>query len=169
MERVETLQREKRALSRGEFEKKYPHLWLLCEIDGDAHQLLYRTTVSSGQPPPPRRSRPTGELGVDPTRFVLHPLVKTGVNPWSDRILVGRAANNDVVLKNDRISKLHAYFHKGPRGWRLVDARSANGTRLDAVAVPANDEGVPVRSGQRVTFGEIEAELIGSADLYERL
>jgi pSer/pThr/pTyr-binding forkhead associated (FHA) protein len=109
------------------------------------------------------------DLDAEPSHYGLHPLAKSGANPWSDRVCVGRAANNDVVLKHDRISKLHAYFHR-PRGaWRLSDANSANGTRVDGAVVPGGGDGVVVKGGQTVSFGPVAGELIASGDLYDAL
>ena len=112
---------------------------------------------------------PTGLAG-EPGRFGLYPVTKGGSNPWSDRVLVGRASNNDIVLRNDRISKLHAYFQCGQRGvWKLHDARSANGTRVDGVVVPPGETGVEIHTGQVVMFGTVSAEVIDSGELYDSL
>lgn len=178
MELLENLQKLKRQLTRGEFEKKFPHPWLIRELDEDERPALFRTMVAHV-----RRLAPTivpkrvhsGEsfaklLAQDPARFGLYPLSKSGSNPWSDRIHVGRASNNDIVLRNDRISKLHAYFQCGARGvWRLFDAKSANGTHVDGVAVPADEEGVEIHSGQFLVFGTVATELIDSATLYDAI
>jgi pSer/pThr/pTyr-binding forkhead associated (FHA) protein len=174
MERVETLQREKRVLSRAEFEKKYAHLWLIVELDEGERQMLFRTMVSSTRRAVAATRRTRGgsmaaDLEVEPERYVLYPLTKSGANPWSDRVCVGRAANNDVVLKNVRISKLHAYFHRQRGAWRLTDAKSANGTRLDGALVPPGEDGIEVKGGEQVAFATITGELIASAELYDAL
>jgi FHA domain-containing protein len=176
MELLENLQKLKRQLTRAEFEKKFQHPWLIRELDEDERPALFRTMVTNikRHPSPPKRSTASDGylrlLGVDPSRFGLYPLSKSGSNPWSDRVLVGRASNNDIVLKNDRISKLHAYFQCGARGiWRLYDAKSANGTRVDGVAVPSGEEGVEIHSGQVVLFGTVATEVVDSATLYDSL
>jgi hypothetical protein len=176
MEPLENLQKLKRQLTRTEFERRYQHPWLIRELEEDERPALFRTMVTNvKRGPPPRRPPLPNEsyakmLAVDASRFGVYPLAKSGSNPWSDRILVGRASNNDIVLRNDRISKLHAYFQCGARGvWRLYDAKSANGTRVDGVAVPAGDDGVEIRSGQVVTFGAVAAEVVDSATLYDNL
>ena len=182
MEISENLQKLKRTLSRAEFERKFPSPWLVRELDEDERPALFRTMVTAprrpgGTPPPPSTPRPpipadglVRHICEDPGRFGLYPLSKTGTNPWSDRVLVGRASNNDIVLRNDRISKLHAYFQLGARGiWRIYDARSANGTRVDGVAVPPGEAGVAIRPGQIVMFGTVATELVDSATLYDSL
>ena len=176
MEQVETIQKAKRQLVRAEFEKKYPHPWLIRELDEDERPALFRTMVSSIKKPIVlAKKHPTGggmaqSLALDPGRYGLYPLIKGGSNPWSDRVLVGRASNNDIVLRNDRISKLHAYFQCGAKGvWRLFDAKSANGTRVDGDVLPAGEEGVEIRSGQVLMFGTLPCEIIGSGELYDAL
>jgi hypothetical protein len=174
---VETPQNAKRQLTRAEFEKRYPHPWLIRELDEDERPALFRTMVSNVKKNPAvsTKKHPHGggmaqALGLDPGRYALYPLSKSGSNPWSDRVLVGRASNNDIVLRNDRISKLHAYFQQSARGvWKLFDAKSANGTRLDGDTVPPGEEGVDVKSGQVVMFGTIPCEVIGSAELWDSL
>lgn len=181
MELLENLQKLKRQLSRAEFEKKFPHPWLVRELDDDERPALFRTMVTNvkkmAPPSPAARAKLTAagagiaqQLAAEPGRFGIYPLAKSGSNPWSDRILVGRASNNDVVIRNDRISKLHAYFQSGARGgWRVYDARSANGTRVDGVLVPPGEEGAEVKSGQMVMFGTVAAQVLDSGELYEAL
>jgi pSer/pThr/pTyr-binding forkhead associated (FHA) protein len=109
-------------------------------------------------------------LRSDSHRFCLCPVVKRGVNPWADRVLVGRAANNDIVLRDESISKVHAYFERGPGGgWQVHDARSANGTRVDGEAVAPGGASPPVRSGTVVVFGSVACEIISSGELYDSL
>ena len=175
MELLENLQKLKRQLTRAEFERKFPHPWLVRELDEDERPALFRTMVTSvkATPPPPVRRTAAGSLAglcSDPGRFGAYPLAKSGSNPWSDRILVGRASNNDVVLRNDRISKLHAWFQVSPRGqWRVFDARSANGTRVDGVSVPPGEEGLEVQVGQTVMFGTVSSLLTATGELYDAL
>ena len=184
MELLENLQKLKRQLSRGEFERKFPHPWLVRELDEDERPALFRTMVTHvkniAPPPPSLGKKPvppaslTTHLASEPGRFGLYPIAKSGSNPWSDRILVGRASNNDIVIKNDRISKLHAYFQYHGRetargAWRLYDARSANGTRIDGITVPPGEEGLEVRGGQVVQFGTVSTQLVDSGALYDAI
>jgi hypothetical protein len=180
MELLENLQKLKRQLSRAEFEKKFPHPWLVRELDDDERPALFRTMVTSVKkltpPAPVHKHRATtapsisAQMAGEPGRFGVYPIAKGGSNPWSDRILVGRASNNDIVIRNDRISKLHAYFQAGARGvWRVYDARSANGTRVDGVPVPPGEDGLEVRSGQVILFGTVAAQVLESGELYEAL
>ncbi len=177
MELLSNLQKLKKQLTRPDFEKKFPHPWLVRELMEEERPALFRTMVTNPRKTPTVPAKPVGaaeslmkQFLNDPGRFGIYPLSKSGTNPWSDRILVGRASNNDIVLRNDRISKLHAYFQVGTRGiWRVYDAKSANGTRVNGVTVPPGEDGMEIQSGQMVTFGTVVTEIIDSAALYESI
>jgi hypothetical protein len=61
------------------------------------------------------------------------PLEKRDIDSAERMIFVGRTANNDIVLPNKMVSKLHAYFSQVPgRGvTQLVDMNSTNGTFIN--------------------------------------
>ena len=48
-------------------------------------------------------------------------------------ICLGRAANNDIVIANKTVSKLHTYFVASEEGdsYQIVDANSTNGTMVN--------------------------------------
>lgn len=58
------------------------------------------------------------------------PLEKRDIDSSERMIFVGRSANNDIVLPNKMVSKLHAYFRQVPGSGvvQLVDMNSTNGT-----------------------------------------
>jgi hypothetical protein len=61
------------------------------------------------------------------------PLEKRDKDSSDRMIFVGRSANNDIVLLNKMVSKLHAYFCQlpGSRVMQLVDMNSTNGTFIN--------------------------------------
>ena len=61
------------------------------------------------------------------------PLEKRDKDSADRMIFVGRSANNDIVLLNKMVSKLHAYFCQVPGSevMQLVDMNSTNGTFLN--------------------------------------
>jgi hypothetical protein len=72
----------------------------------------------------------------------------------TSRITLGRAAENDLVLGDSRISKTQAWFERTPAGeWVVGDAGSTNGTRVDASTVPCT-RGVRIHSGSRIRIAE---------------
>jgi pSer/pThr/pTyr-binding forkhead associated (FHA) protein len=134
-----------------------PALWLIHPlVAGLSGPVNYHTQPGSRS----ALSRPRLEAGG----FACHPLVKRGDNPWRERILIGRAPNNDVVLRDVSISKLHAWFEVDGGVFRLHDAQSVNGTWVDGQRLLA-DGPVIVRSGTQIRFGRMCCELLGSAAL----
>ncbi len=61
------------------------------------------------------------------------PLEKRDRDSSDHMIFLGRSANNDIVLLNKMVSKLHAYFCQvpGSRVMQLVDMNSTNGTFIN--------------------------------------
>jgi diguanylate cyclase (GGDEF)-like protein len=69
-----------------------------------------------------------------------------------DRTLViGRAPNADVVLRDGRVSGLHARLEDRGDGWTLVDLGSRNGTRVNGELVTERE----LRPGDRLTMGSV--------------
>ena len=58
------------------------------------------------------------------------PLEKRDIDSSERMIFVGRSVNNDIVLANKMVSKLHAYFCQVPGSgvMQVVDMTSTNGT-----------------------------------------
>ncbi|MCB1608277.1 MAG: FHA domain-containing protein [Xanthomonadales bacterium] len=48
----------------------------------------------------------------------------------ADRLRIGRALDNDLVLEDPYVCAHHAELHWGDEGWTLVDLNSVNGLRL---------------------------------------
>jgi pSer/pThr/pTyr-binding forkhead associated (FHA) protein len=99
------------------------------------------------------------------------PLEKTDVNSPEHMLFVGRSSNNDIVLDNERVSKLHAYFCQipGSEKFQLVDMNSTNGTFLNgqklAPSVKQNLEDADV-----VSFGpETRLEFFSSTGFCQLL
>jgi adenylate cyclase len=77
----------------------------------------------------------------------------TSVLLVKDRVTIGRMADNDVVLPDHTVSRNHAEFLRGPKGWTLKDLGSRNGTQVDGEFI---QEG-PVKPGCSLIFGRFEA------------
>jgi hypothetical protein len=77
---------------------------------------------------------PTGTSEDEPLlQARVIPLEKRDKDSSDRMIFVGRSANNDIVLLNKMVSKLHAYFCQvpGSRVMQLVDMNSTNGTFIN--------------------------------------
>jgi pSer/pThr/pTyr-binding forkhead associated (FHA) protein len=69
-------------------------------------------------------------------------------------IFLGRSPNNDLVVPNTMVSKLHAYFCQvpGDRVYQLVDMDSTNGTFVNGERLlPSVKKNL--RDADEVTFG----------------
>ena len=69
-------------------------------------------------------------------------------------VTVGRADENDIVIQHDSISGNHAKFVKSGDTYNLFDLESTNGTFLDGELA----SNTPVYNGNRVTFGQVDAD-----------
>lgn len=79
--------------------------------------------------------------------------------------MLGRGANCDVILPEASVSKEHAAVFCGPKGWRLLDLGSSNGTYVKGARMP---EGLvmPIKAGGvEVWFSGYRAMLLMPDDL----
>jgi hypothetical protein len=83
---------------------------------------------------------------------------------FSERISVGRAMNNDIVLRHDRVSKFHAWFScDDDQFFYVADAGSRNGTVLNGLLL--DESPTHVRAGDVLRFGAVHA-LVCSAEVF---
>jgi|GEM_PF-2710351 len=98
-------------------------------------------------------------LKADPELLVkagaVYSVAKRPGGPFPDRIGVGRARTTDIALRLSSVSKYHAYFHldEVTQGWRLVDARSRNGTTVGKQKLEPG-ESVALENGASILFGD---------------
>lgn len=106
--------------------------------------------------------------------YLLMKTAKTDRASWLRWISVGRARNNDIILRHPSISKLHAQIHKETEGvegkpaFRVIDAGSANGTYVNKKRL-VKGKPCPLCSGDSVSFGDIECLFLDAGSLYEHL
>jgi len=151
VEALEALSMEKLAgelKRRGEdsFKNRYPHPFLVVVFvppNEDAEE-EHRTRKANLSDYIPRGGRLSGMKAI--------PLVKTSRNVFSSKITVGRATNNDVIIRAQMISKAHATFllDDGDR-IKLMDMGSANGTMINGKKLKKREMS-PVRSGDTITI-----------------
>jgi hypothetical protein len=90
-------------------------------------------------------------------------------NPWADRITVGRARNNDVVLADASVSKLHGHFSPQPDGQlSFVDLGSSNGSRING-RVLASGRPELLKTGDQLTVGALALTFLDAGSLYDRV
>ncbi len=100
---------------------------------------------------------------ADPSTGVI-PVAKSGRNPYGTFVFVGRGPTSDVVLRDQSVSKSHAWFEEEQGAWFVRDNRSRNGTLVDGRRLPPNER-VLVTSGAQITFGGYPAYFLEPAAL----
>lgn len=99
----------------------------------------------------------------------IFPLKKSAENPLIERVTVGRARNNDVVLADHSVSKVHVYFQgTSSDSYRVTDAGSHNGTLLNGKKLLEGEQ-LPVRSKDTLRLGRISLIFMNATDLYDLL
>ena len=184
MERGASLQALKLRLNRAEFAQKYNHLFLVRELDASEMPAQFETraaarTIPIGMAKQARAGAVDmiARVHSEPGRFGFYAIAKQAVPAGGtapaasapDRVTIGRATNNDIVLWHESVSKMHAFFrHDEDRGWLLEDAGSTNGTLADGVVLAAGDA-VLIKSGSSIVFGSLSCAVIGAGELFDCL
>jgi hypothetical protein len=101
--------------------------------------------------------------------LLAYPIRRRGEAP-GHLLTVGRASNNDVVIRDLSISRFHAFLKpEGEGRLAIQDARSTNGTTINGHPVPAqgNGEAVPLRSGDNLRLGQVELTFLTADAMQE--
>jgi hypothetical protein len=110
------------------------------------------------------RSRSTPATERAPADLMIVEPYETGLDP-SERIpllavsTIGRAEDNEVVLRDSFLSATHARLTWNGRGWSLEDLNSSNGTRVNNRPVR---KPVAVREGDTIEFGRVKTKLVST-------
>ena len=104
---------------------------------------------------------PSGDLRV-------YEIAKREGTPHAQMITLGRTANNDIVLADASVSRFHIYFQQVDREWKVADAGSRNGSKLDGEAL-ASKTLTPISSGSVLKLGELKGTFLNAPDLFSWL
>lgn len=159
-------------MDQARFARVYAGNYLLCTFPEDPENRYSFTTGVISPEDLLRASQ--GKPQHLSEHIILCKVEKTDRNDWKRHISVGRAPNNDVVIRHHSVSKLHAHIrHATYQGARpgdptpllLEDVGSANGTLIGSQHL---DEGVAViiKDRTQVTFGEVVCEVLEASSLY---
>ena len=152
------------------FEKAHPYPWLVRDLSAESlPEPSFATAFLSEQDLKIGSSGLLQRIAQRPDGFGFYPLRKNPKNPWKDRIIIGRATNNDVVLRHTSVSKVHARATCRDGRWSLVDAKSTNGTSVDGVALTPAGDGAPLQSNTVVKLGGVVLTVLSSAELHRAL
>ena len=123
--------KEASGLTSSLFQAKHKYPVLLWPQAGDWIEdtaFQFETFSSEYSDEPPGEISPSTESQIYETLVIE--LAKHGSSAPANMICLGRAANNDIVIANNTVSKLHTYFvvSKDGAAYEVVDANSTNGT-----------------------------------------
>lgn len=169
MKSLETFAQETASLDREAFLRAQPRAFLLLDprkgkLDpaGQFRPLLPQVLVAGvseeeydAAPSPPAALR-------------VLPLAKTRDRRFPSLVTFGRGPENDVVVSNPSLSKVHALFQCPDAGdCTVVDSRSTNGTVLEGMLV-SSVVPAPLAPGAELVFGgAFRATFNLAEDLFE--
>ena len=158
------------ALPKDGFVSKFPDPFLVIDYDRGKERSTDFITISQNEP---GEKRMVG-LGSDNERkqkALVAPLTKSDRNTFSTMITLGRASNNDVIVRHESVSKFHAFFRRDPASDSLTvwDAGSTYGTTLEGKKLRQGEAG-HLKSGITLMISEVvQATFLSSLDFYDYL
>lgn len=82
-------------------------------------------------------------------------------------LTLGRAPDNDLVVDDATLSRIHLLLQRDPLGWTARDAGSTNGSSVEDA--PIGPDAVALQTGMRVLAGSVRFTFYDSGGLYLRL
>jgi len=161
---LEAFQAAARSLSPEEFEDRYGPGFLLLSTAG----LHLPTGPAMTEVRLDDDDENSGDCTAD-IAVLVYPL-RLGGRSAGHLITLGRTSNNDVVVPDVSVSRMHAFVKAPPGGpLQIVDAKSTNGTTVNGRSVPAQGHGpgVDLKSGDSLRFGQVEFTFVDAAALRE--
>lgn len=112
---------------------------------------------------------PVGKVTLgDVVHMEIYPLSKKPGASFPDRITIGRTTNNDIVVADASISRLHAYVRRDGRQWVVADGGSKNGSWLKGQPLEARRERA-LDSRAVLRLGDVDLTFYLATDLYAML
>lgn len=115
------------------------------------------------------QTKPGGVVEITKSmRVMVFPVVRLPTSTH-EGVTVGRGLGNDIVVKDDTLSKHHATFTAIPNGLAVVDEGSTNGTAVDGmpVATRASGESTTMIPGQTLRCGTVTFTFVDAARLID--
>lgn len=150
--------------SEAEFVLRFPGHYLITETihhDDAAWRSFTTSTVQAV-----KRGQQRGALAVTPI------VKRDQTNLYSWMITIGRTRNNDIILSDVSISKLHAWIRRksdeaGLETFTVTDAGSRNGTFVDGTPLRGDTGALPL--GSHLRLGQVELRFVDGALLFRAL
>lgn len=138
-----------------DFERERRGDWLVWEAGPWRPPTARRDTLLAG---PSTRMLAAGEslaIQLEPRR-------------GGPEVKLGRDAENDLVIDDATLSRVHLVFQRDAQGrWTVRDAGSRNGTRVDGA--PVRDAPVPLAPGSHIEAGAVRLTVHDAASLFIRI
>lgn len=125
-------------------------------------------TIEEDYPEEADGTLPYGKELPSEVDLEVYPLAKKAGASFQDKITIGRTFNNDVVINDTSVSRLHAYIRRDGNGWIIADAGSKNGSWLKHARLEPRRE-VPISSHAVIKIGEVELTFYTAVDLFAAL
>jgi hypothetical protein len=139
-----------------EFVRERPEEWLVWEAGPWRPTYQARDTLAQdGQ----RTSPPHG--AAESLAIVLES------RPERPYVSLGRGPDNDIVVDDATLSRLHLLLTREPGGWTVRDAGSTNGTTVDGARL--GPDPVALITGTRLVAGSVRLTYYDSGGLFLRL
>ena len=91
---------------------------------------------------------------------------KSPNNNFTMMVTVGRAENNDIIIRNGKVSKFHAYFNEIGDQWAVTDGNSSNGTYVGGEKLVPNSR-FTIEDGTDLSFSQdLSYRFIGNKSMY---
>lgn len=138
------------------------HVIVIIPSEETASEPIVTTQFTPREPAARPPIDGTYRVGILKRRLIGH--------PFNNFLTVGRAAHNDVVLRDIEVSKVHALFEEGPDGvWTVRDNNSTNGTFLNTVRIDPEVK-TRLKSADVLKIGPgLSAAFFGPAGFYQFL
>lgn len=138
------------------FVRERPEDWLVWEAGPWRPTYQNRETLASEA----ERGRPPHGAG-ESLAIALEP------DPRKPYLSLGRGPDNDLVIDDATLSRLHLLLTREGDGWTVRDAGSTNGTVVEGARL--GPDPVPLLPGTRLVAGSVRLTFYDSAGLYLRL
>lgn len=139
-----------------DFVRERPEAWIVWEAGPWRPTYQNKETIEQGS------ERGRAPHGSDESLAIA--LEATEKKPY---LSLGRGPDNDIVIDDATLSRLHLLFTREPLGWTVRDAGSTNGTTIEGGRL--GPDPVPLQPGIRLLAGSVRLTYYDSGGLFLRL
>ena len=138
------------------FQAERPEDWLVWEAGP------WRPTYQDRETLAQEGQRGSPPHGADESLAIA--LEQSAKKPY---VSLGRGPDNDIVIDDATLSRVHLLFTTGAGGWTIRDAGSTNGTTVEGARL--GPDPVALVPGIRIQAGSVRLSFYDSGGLYLRL